>query len=101
MNSPNENSRLSTILTGWQVTPNRDPAFRARVWARIEASKKLASWPGFVRAHPTAIAGTLALAMVAGAVVGREQARARAEMDRGQLASAYVKALDARSMTMP
>jgi hypothetical protein len=101
MNSPEENSHLATILARWQLAPKSDPQFRARVWARIEASKNSASWPRFVRAHPTAIAGALALAMVAGAFIGREQARARMEMDRGQLATAYVRALDARTMAMP
>ncbi len=95
-----ENDSLTTLLAAWRVTPSPDPQFRARVRARIETGRP-SSWPGFARAHPTALAASLGLALVLGGWFGREQARARGEAESGRLATAYVKALDARTMTPP
>jgi hypothetical protein len=71
------------------------------VWARIEAAKGTASWPRYVRTHPAAIAGGLAVAIVIGALGGRERAQARVVADRSQIAANYVQSMDARLMKMP
>jgi hypothetical protein len=47
------------------------------------------------------VAGFLAFALVAGAVTGRERARARIQAESAQLATSYVDSLDARLMRMP
>jgi len=101
MNSPDANDPLKPLLAGWRADPPRDPKFRGRVWARIETAESPATWPGFARSHPAAIAGVVAAAAVMGAVSGRELARARIEADSSRLATAYVQQLDARTMTMP
>jgi hypothetical protein len=101
MNSPEKNDPLDSALGGWQVRPPRDPGFRGRVWARIEAAKAPVTWPRYVRTHPVAMAGGLAAALVVGAISGREQAQARAAAASSQLAANYVQAMDARLMKMP
>ena len=99
MNSPRDS--LDELLAAWRVQPRRDPQFRARVWAKVQAARSPASWPGYVRGHAVAIGGALALALMFGAMGGRSQARARAAAESERLASAYVEALDARNMRMP
>jgi len=101
MNSPDANDPLKPLLADWRLIPPRDPQFRAGVWSRIATAQSPATWPGFARSHPAAIAGVFAAAAVVGAVTGREQARARVEADSSRLATAYVQQLDARTMTMP
>jgi hypothetical protein len=49
------------------------------------------SWGAFVRRHAAMCAGAVAVAIVLGALAGRDQART-------QIAASYVQALDARSM---
>lgn len=99
MNSPRDS--LDELLAVWHVRPRRDPQFRARVWARVQAARSPSSWPGYVRGHAAAIAGALALALMLGAMGGRSQARARVAAESERLASAYVEGLDARNMRMP
>jgi len=105
MNSPQHNEPADTsdtldrVLNDWRVAPARNPQFRAEVWARIGAGAQ--PWSVYARRHGAMVAGALALAVVVGAVTGRERARAQTAADRAQLASAYVQGLDARSMVQP
>jgi hypothetical protein len=101
MKDPQSNDRLGAAMADWQISPSRDPQFRARVWSRIEAAPRSASWPRYVQAHRAAVAGGIAIAVAVGAMSGRVQAKARAESDRSTLATNYVQALDARTMKMP
>jgi hypothetical protein len=102
MNSPRD--PLSTVLGEWQVKPARDPQYRTRVWARIEAAQREksrgGSWMGFARGHAALVAGAFALAIVLGAVSGRSQARARLAEESARIASVYVQSLDARAMQL-
>lgn len=101
MNPPEPDDSLTRALAGWRVAPRRDPQFRTQVWARLESARRAPSWSGYVRAHATLVAGALALAVVVGALTGRERARARTEADSSRLADSYVRALDARTMRLP
>ncbi len=101
MDHENSPDSLSRTLADWQVQPPRSPQFRAAVWARLEQVRRPTDWPAFARAHARALGGALALALVIGAWVGREQARARVEEDRALIASAYVHDMDARLMRLP
>ncbi|MSU48119.1 MAG: hypothetical protein EXS37_03355 [Opitutus sp.] len=92
---------LSRTLASWQVEPTRQPQFRAEVWARIHAAAVPPPWQVFARQHAGLVGGALALAVVAGGLLGHERARARAAAESAQLANAYVQRLDARSMRMP
>lgn len=98
MSASKPDESLSRTLADWRVTPPRDPQFRTTVWARIEAARRAPSWAGYVRLHAPAMAAALTIAVVLGAWIGREQARTRVEADRNEIASAYVQALDARTM---
>ena len=99
MNLPPE--PLHDALASWRIVPRRDPQFRALVAARLGRARRSLAWPAFARAHALLVAGTLALAVLIGAVTGREQARTHVAAESGQLATAYVQALDARNMRMP
>lgn len=92
---------VSRLLAAWRLEPERDPGFRTQVWHRIELLRQASTWSHFARTHPAAVAGALSIAVVLGAVSGREQARASAAAESSRMASAYVQSLDARTMTMP
>jgi hypothetical protein len=101
MNSPEPSDSLTRLLRSWHHPTRRNPEFRAEVWRRLERTRQPLSWPGYVRTHAGTVAALLAVAVLLGALTGREQARARVAADRQELAAGYVKALDARSMVMP
>ena len=101
MKSQEQDQRLSGRLAEWQVAPKRDASFRTAVWSRIESARHAASWTGYARAHAAGLAGAMAVALIFGGWVGREQARSRVAADRAEIARAYVQALDARAMQMP
>ena len=92
---------FSRLLAVWCIEPARDPGFRTQVWHRIESLRQASTWSHFARTHPAAVAGALSIAVVLGAVSGREQARASAAAESSRMASVYVQKLDARTMTMP
>ncbi len=101
MNSSDSDKSLSRALADWRVAPARDPQFRPGVWARIASIQTNPTWGGYLRAHVALLTGAVALAIVAGAWTGRGQARQRVEVERTALATAYVRALDARVMRGP
>ncbi len=92
---------FSRLLAVWCIEPARDPGFRTQVWHRIESLRRASTWSHFARTHPAAVAGALSIAVVLGAVSGREQARTSAAAESSRMASDYVQKLDARTMTMP
>lgn len=94
--SPADRS-LDQTLADWRVTPHRNPQFRTEVWDQIAAAKP-ASWPAYARLHAAALMGGLALALVIGALAGREEAKSRVAAERDAIAREYVQALDARTM---
>ena len=58
-------------------------------------------WAAYAHRHSPALLSAIALAMIAGGFLGREQARTRAAAESARLAAAYVQGLDARAMQMP
>ncbi len=101
MTDPQPPDSLSRTLHAWRVTPARNPQFRAEVSARIAAAGAVDSWSGYLRGHAVTVTAALMLAVLLGAVGGRNQARSLAAADSARLASAYVESLDARAMKMP
>ena len=98
---PSETSRsLARTLSDWRVTPSRNPQFRAAVRERLGQKGAAIPWQAYARRHGAALAGAVTLALVAGALLGRDRARARTEAESARLATAYVQGLDARSMRM-
>lgn len=100
MSSQEPQSFLPETMANWRVKPRADPNFRAIVWERISARSQVASFGHYVRAHGSLVASAFAIALLLGGWVGREQARTRVSHDRAEIASAYVQALDARTMPM-
>lgn len=98
MNPPESPHPTPDLLNVWRVAPVRDPEFRTQVWRRITARQGEAGWPAYLRAHALPASGLLAVAMVAGALIGHEQAQAQAEARRDAMVTAYVQSLDARVM---
>lgn len=98
MNRSPSSSPSPELLNAWRVTPERDPEFRTQVWRRIAARQGESGWPAYLRAHALPASGLLAVALVAGAWAGHEQARDRAEARRDAMVTAYVQSLDARVM---
>lgn len=101
MNSPEPSDTFARLLQAWRLQTPRNPDFRAAVWRRVEQARQPLSWPRYVRAHGATVGAAFAVAIAVGALTGREQARARVAAERNELATSYVKALDARSMVMP
>jgi hypothetical protein len=101
MPSSQPNDPLSSLLAQWRVQPRRNPAFRAEIWARIEAAPTSSSWAGFARAHRAMVVSAFVAALLVGGWTGREEAHQRREHDRTMLAANYVHALDARWMRQP
>ena len=101
MDAPQTSESLSRTIAAWRVAPPRNRDFRAAVWSRIEAGARALPWRVYARQHATALAGALAVAIVAGAYLGRGSAQARVAAERARLAAAYVQGLDARAMQMP
>jgi hypothetical protein len=95
---PTPNDPLSSELQQWRVEPSSNPQFRTSVWAKIEATRRAASWSSFARAHPALVTVFLASGALFGAWSGRVQAREQFETDRSVLAANYVHELDARWM---
>jgi hypothetical protein len=98
MNRPAAPSLSPELLNAWRVTPERDPEFRTQVWRRIAARQGESGWPAYLRTHALPAASLLAVALVAGAWAGHEQARDQAEARRDAMITAYVQSLDARAM---
>lgn len=101
MKSSKPDDPLSATLAAWELTPRRDPAFRASVWSRIRAARRPATWASFARAHLPAVTAALAVALLVGGWAGRKQAQTQLAAHRAEIATAYVQSLDARAMRMP
>ncbi len=101
MDAPPTPDSVSRTLAAWRVVPSRSPEFRAQVWQRIGGRGDAVPWREYARRHAPSVLGAVALAMVAGGVLGHERARAHAADENARMASAYVRALDARAMSMP
>jgi hypothetical protein len=92
---------LSRALTGWRVSPETNPNFRAEVWARIDRESRAPTWTGYLRANGVLVASALASAVLVGAWTGRGQAREREARAKAELVAEYVHALDSRWMRAP
>lgn len=101
MSSPSSRDPLSSVMADWRVNPRPAGDFRTSVWNRIDGSRRPSNWPGFARAHPAAVSGLLAAALLLGAWSGRSEAREHTNADRAAIAANYVHALDARWMRHP
>jgi hypothetical protein len=96
MHLDRDSGQLSQRLREWRLEAPRDPAFRARVRARINAGVATVPWPQFARRHAAVVAAVVLLAFAGGAAGGRGWAKARDAALSARLAEEYVGGLDAR-----
>ena len=96
MHLDRDSGQLSSRLRDWRLEAPRDPAFRARVWERIDAGVATVTWLQFARRHALVVAAVVLLAFVGGATGGRGWAKARDAALSARLADEYVGGLDAR-----
>lgn len=99
--SPESPDPLSSQLREWRLQPRRAPEFRGAVRARLGAEAGAASRAGFWRSNGRLVAGAVLVAILGGALAGREQARVQVAAANRELARVYVQAHDARTMQMP
>ena len=71
MHLDRDSGQLSSRLREWRLEAPRDPAFRARVWERIDAGVATVTWLQFARRHALVVAAVVLLAFVGGAAGGR------------------------------
>lgn len=97
MMNPNPNdAELGLLLReNFHTSPTKNPAFRAEVWARIEANRRLpATWSAWLKLNAVRFAMiALATAALAG-VGGGWIATAQAEQTREQLVQSYLASID-------
>jgi hypothetical protein len=91
----NSHDSLTESLRSWRVNPPVDPAFRNRVWQRIDG-RAGATWPAFLRAHPAAWSLAALLALSAAGYAGSAMAKAHAQADREAIVTTYLVDLDPR-----
>ena len=85
-------------LGRWRVSPTRDTGFRSAVWSRIR-KRSDQTWPAYLREHAALVAAVAIVVMAAGALGGRELARAQYRADLDSVATGYVHSLDPRWIT--
>lgn len=99
---PTDESLTRLLRERCAVAPERNPEFRATVWARIEARKRgPATWVAWWRTNSLRF-GTLAVAsvMLAG-VGGAWMARWESQRTREQLVQRYLASIDPHRLTGP
>lgn len=83
------------VRQSWPAYPERNPGFRAAVWARIEAGHRLpVTWGAWLKQHlPSVAAYAAAVVLVAGASGGLLASR-QVERDRETQIQRYVASID-------
>ncbi|MFT3783193.1 MAG: hypothetical protein QM790_14385 [Nibricoccus sp.] len=103
MNSHSNKGPLNQLLrANWQVEPVKNPAFRAEVWARIEANRRAPStWSAWLRVNALRFASAAAACVIIASVGGGWIATARASQEREQLVQRYLASIDPHQHTDP
>jgi hypothetical protein len=95
--NPNSNDpELGPLLREhFQVGPAKNPAFRAEVWARIEANRRSpATWSVWLRLNATRFAMLAIATATIGGLGGGWIATAQAQQNREQLVERYLASID-------
>lgn len=87
-------------LRVWRVVPPADAGFRAAVWARVEAARRLVelSWSAYLRRHALLWSVALLLAVGGSAVLGRRAGAQHTRAEHDTILHTYLAAIDARAM---
>jgi hypothetical protein len=92
---PPDNPFRQLLRRSWPVEPRPDPAFRATVWARIDATRRLpATWRGWLGLHLARISCCAAASIVFAGISGGLLATTQAHREREQLIQRYVASID-------
>ena len=102
MDSPSHHSpnpELTELLRSWQVQASDDPALVAKVWRRIDATKKR-SWPDWIDglvllfARPLVAFSAVALFAASGAALALVENSIKDEARFDRLVREYVRSID-------
>lgn len=96
MKNPLNDERLRQwVRQGWTVSVDRDPGFRAAVWARIEARRRLpATWGAWLRLHLAGVVAGAAVVVLAAGAGGSLLASRQVEREREARIQRYVASID-------
>lgn len=92
---PHDEALRQLLLRGWTVEPRADPGFRAAVWARIEAARRMpATWSGWLKLNLVRVSYCAAASIVFAGTGGGLLAASQANREREQLIQSYVVSID-------
>lgn len=90
-----DDEALRQLLRHWTVEPRPDPGFRAAVWARIDAARRMpATWSGWLRLNVARVSFCAAASVVFAGTGGGLLAASQANREREQLIQRYVVSID-------
>lgn len=92
---PHDEPRRELLQRSWTVEPHPDPGFRAAVWARIEAARRMpATWSDWLRLNVARVSYCAAASIVFAGTGGGLLAASQANRERDQLIQRYVVSID-------
>lgn len=96
MNPNSNDAELGPLLRkNFQVGPTKTPAFRAEVWARIEANRRSpTTWSAWLRINATRFALLAVATVTIAGVSGGWIAKAQTEQNREHLVQQYLASID-------
>jgi hypothetical protein len=94
-NHLNDQQLCQLVRQSWTASPKSDPGFRAAVWARIEAGRRLpATWSAWLKANLASVTVYAAASVVVAGTGGGLLAANQAGRERDQLIQRYVASID-------
>src|SRR5262245_41850327 len=96
MNSNPNDAELGPLLRkNYQVSPEKNTAFRAEVWVRIEANRRTpATWSAWLRLNASKLALVAAICATLAGTGGGLLAAAETNRQREQLVQQYLASID-------
>lgn len=92
---PNDEQLRQLLRRSWTVSLKPDPGFRASVWARIEAARRMpATWSGWLHLNLARVTMAAAASIVLAGTGGGLLAATQAGREREQLIQRYVASID-------
>ncbi|MFT3868692.1 MAG: hypothetical protein QM715_09345 [Nibricoccus sp.] len=93
--NPNDAELGPLLRENFQVGPAKTPAFRAEVWARIEARRRApVTWSAWLRLNAMRFALLTIATITIGSVGGGWIAKAQTDQNREQLVRQYLASID-------
>lgn len=90
-NHLNDEQLRQLVRQSWTATPKSDAGFRAAVWARIEAGRRLpGTWTAWVKANLASVTVYAAASVIVAGTGGGLLAAQQTERERDQLIQRYV-----------